>query len=569
MIGVWCAGVAKLVDALDLGSSVLGRGGSSPSARTKNFNYYTCLDWVWGPSGQVCKTISTKRIGRQMQIEELSKNGLKHEFKVTVEAQELNERLDKILVEFRSTAKIKGFRPGKAPLSLLRRMHGERARGQVISEAMQETSEKLFVEKDIRPALRPDVNMGEYEDGNDLEYTLSVEVLPTIDVEGFKAPSLERWAAEVSDEDLTKALDTIAKQQKSFKTAAKTVKAKSGDAVLMDYIGRVDGTAFDGGAAEDHQLEIGSGSFIPGFEDQLIGVKAGDDKTITVTFPDPYQSADLAGKEAEFAVTIKEVRVASEAKVDDDLAKNLGMEDLAGLKDALKGQIEGDNANLTRAHLKRKLLDSLADEYDFEVPSGMVDLEFGQIWEQIKRDALSSGEGTVEDFEGLDAPADEAEAAEFRSIAERRVRLGLLLSEIGVKNDVQVTQEEVNRRVIEEARRFPGQESQVFEFYQKNDEARAQLRAPIFEEKVVDFVLTQANLTDKTVSRDELEAAVRSIDEEDAKPVASKKAAPKKKVTKAAAPKKAEAAKKVAASTKAAKKPAAKKAPAKKKADAK
>ena len=488
-----------------------------------------------------------------MQIEELLNDGLKREFKVVVPAQELDSRLDKILVEYRATAKIKGFRPGKAPLSLLRRMHGERAKGQVISEAMQETSTQLFEEKDIRPALRPDVDMGAYEDGKDLEYTLKVELLPDVDVEGFKAPALERWVAEVAEADIKTALDNIAGQQKSFKKAAKTAKAKNGDAVLIDYIGRIDGEAFDGGAAEGHQLELGSGSFIPGFEDQLVGSKAGDEKLVKVTFPAEYQSADLAGKDAEFTVNVKEVQSPSEAKVDDDLAKNLGLDDLAALKEALKGQLEGDNANLTRAHLKRKLLDALADDYTFDVPAGMVDLEFAQIWETIKRDAISTGEATAEDFEGKDEPEDKAEAAEFRGIAERRVRLGLLLSEIGVKNDVQVTQEEVNRRVIEEARRFPGQESQVFEYYQKNEEARAQLRAPIFEEKVVDFVLEQAELTDKTVSREDLDAAVRAIDEEEASPAKAKKASAKKKTT----------AKKPAVKKEAAKKPAAKKATAK------
>lgn len=490
-----------------------------------------------------------------MQIEELLNDGLKREFKITIEAQELDDRLDKVLEEFRATAKINGFRPGKAPLSLLRRMHGERAKGQVISEAMQETSGQLFEEKEIRPALRPDVEMGDYVDGKDLEYTLKVELLPTIDVKDFKAPALERWIAEVADADLDKALENIAGQQKSFKKAAKTAKAKNGDAVLIDYIGRVDGVAFDGGAAEDHQLELGTGAFIPGFEDQLVGTKAGDEKIVKVTFPEQYQSADLAGKDAEFTVTVKEVRHAGEAQINDELAKNLGLEDLAALKDALKGQLEGDNANLTRAHLKRALLDSLAEDYDFDVPTGMVDMEFAQIWEQIKQDAIQNGEAKPEDFEGKDGPDDADEAAEFRSIAERRVRLGLLLSEIGVANDVQVTQEEVNRRIIEEARRFPGQESQVFEFYQKNEEARAQLRAPIFEEKVVDFVLEQAEMTDKTVTREELDAAVRAIDEEEASPAKAKKAGPKKK----AAAKKKPATKKASE-----KKPAAKKAPAKK-----
>jgi len=481
-----------------------------------------------------------------MQIEELLNEGLKREYKIVVEASELDAKLDAVLDEFRATARIKGFRPGKAPISLLKRMHGDRAKGQVLNEAMQESSTKLFEEKKIRPALRPEVDMEQYEDGKNLEYTLKVEVLPEIDVDGFKAPALERWVAEVADKDVDAFVERIAGQQKTFKKAAKTVKAAEGDAVLIDFVGSVDGVEFEGGKGEDYQLELGSGTFIPGFEEQLTGVKAGDEKVVKVTFPAEYHSETLKGKDAEFKVTVKEVRRPSEAKADDELAKNLGFDDLAGLKESVKGQLENDNKSLTRAHLKRGLLDALADEYSFDVPAGMVDLEFRQIWEQIKRDAIQSGEAKPEDFDGQDEPADKAEAEEFRSIAERRVRLGLLLSEIGVQNKVQVTQEEVNRRIIEEARRFPGQEAQVFEFYQKNEEARAQLRAPIFEEKVVDFVLEMADLKDKSVSRDDLEAAVRAIDEEDANPTKGKtapkkKAAAKKPAAKKAAPKKADA----------------------------
>ncbi|MFC4347709.1 trigger factor [Kordiimonas lipolytica] len=505
-----------------------------------------------------------------MQIEELLNEGLKREYKIVVAAKELDDRLDAILDEFRATAKIKGFRPGKAPLSLLKRMHGERAKGQVLSETMQETSAKLFEDKNIRPATRPEVDMDEYEDGKDLEYTLKVEILPEISVDDFKAPALERWVAEVDDKTVEEFCEKIAAQQKTFKKAAKTTKAAEGDAVLIDYVGSIDGVEFDGGKGEDFQLELGSGMFIPGFEDQLIGSKAGDEKTVKVTFPEQYQADDLAGKEAEFAVTVKEVRKPAEAKVDEDMAKNMGFEDLASLKESVKGQLEADNNSLTRAHMKRGLLDALADEYSFDVPAGMVDMEFRQIWEQIKRDAVMSGEAKAEDFEGQEGPEDEAEAAEFRAIAERRVRLGLLLSELGVKNNIQVNQEEVNRKIIEEARRFPGQEAQVFEFYQKNEEARAQLRAPIFEEKVVDFVLEMADVTEKTVSRDELEAAVRAIDEEEANPAKGKKAAPKKKAAakkapaKKAAPKKAAAKKDDAEKKAEPKKAAAKKAPAKK-----
>lgn len=508
-----------------------------------------------------------------MQIEELLNEGLKREYKIVVGANEIDERLDAVLVEFRATARIKGFRPGKAPLSLLKRMHGDRAKGQVISEAMQETSTKLFEDKNIRPATRPEVDMGEYEDGKDLSYTLKVEILPEIDVDGFKAPALERWVADVSDKDVDDLVEKIASQQKSFKKAAKTAKAGEGDAVLIDYVGSIDGVEFDGGKGEDFQLELGSGMFIPGFEEQLVGTKAGQDVEVKVNFPAEYHADDLAGKEAVFAVSVKEVRKPSEATIDDDLAKNMGFDDLAALKESVKGQLEADNGSLTRAHMKRGLLDALADAYDFDVPAGMVDMEFRQIWEQIKRDAITSGEAKAEDFEGQDEPADKEEAEEFRAIAERRVRLGLLLSELGVKNNIQVNQEEVNRKIIEEARRYPGQEAQVFEFYQKNEEARAQLRAPIFEEKVVDFVLEQSEVTEKSVSREALEKAVREIDEEEANPkktkkpakkAAAKKAPAKKAAAKKPAAKKAEAEKKPAAKKAAPKKAAAKKAPAKK-----
>ncbi len=500
-----------------------------------------------------------------MQSEELLSEGLKREYKVVVEASELDDRLEKVLIEFRSSASIKGFRPGKAPLSLLKRMHGDRAMGQVLQEAVNESTEKLFADKDMRPATRPDVSVGDYEDGKDLSFTVSLEILPTIDVSSFKAPKMERWIAEVADKDIDVALKDMASNQKTFTKAAKTTKAKIDHAVLIDFEGSVGGVPFDGGKADEFELVLGSGQFIPGFEEQLIGVKADDELDVTVTFPEDYQSEDLSGKEAVFKVKVHEVRKASEAKVNDELAKNFGLEDLAGLKDTVKTQLETANSGLTRAKLKRSLLDALADEYSFDVPASMVDMEFNAIWQQIKRDAIQAGEVTEEEVADQAGPSDEDEAAEFRSIAERRVRLGLLLSELGVVNNVQVSEEEVNRKIFEEARRFPGQEQQVFEYFQNNDQAKAQLRAPVFEEKVVDFILEMADLTDKTVSRDMLEKAVQELDEEEEvkpKKKVAKKAAPKK-TTKKAAPKKIEA-KKAPAKKPAAKKPAAKKAPAKK-----
>ncbi len=494
-----------------------------------------------------------------MQIEELLNDGLQREYKVVITAADLDTKLNTILEDYRTNVDIKGFRKGKAPLSLLKRQHGDRAMGQVLNETMQESTTKLMEEKNIRPAVRPEVGNMNFEEGKDLDFKVKLEVLPEIDVDSFKAPPLERWTAKVEEGDIDALIENIASEQKSFEKAAKTAKAAEGQAVFIDYEGRVDGELFDGGAAEDFQLELGSSMFIPGFEEQLVGCKAGDEKTVTVTFPAEYHSKDLAGKEAEFAVKVKEVRKLTDTKIDDEFAKNLGLDDLAALREAVKGQLEGDNSGLTRARLKRSLLDVLAAEYSFDVPKSMVDLEFRQIWETIKQDMIQSGEATAEDLEGSEGPSDESEAEEFRDIAVRRVRLGLLLSEIGVKNEVQVSQEEVNRRVIEEARRFPGQEAQVFQYFQENEEAKAQLRAPIFEEKVVDFVLEMSDMTDKIVTREELEAAVRAIDEEDANPTKAKdkkttkkkaspkkKAAPKEDTDKKAAPKKTAAAKKPA-----------------------
>lgn len=503
-----------------------------------------------------------------MQVNELKSDGLKREYQVILPASEISERVDTLLGTFRKNFRMKGFRPGKAPMSLLKKLHGEAALGQAVQEAVNENTEKLFADREIRPALRPSVNVGDVAEGKDVEVTIDVEVLPKIDVSKFTAPNLDRPVVDVADKDIDEALERIAGQQKAFEPAAKTYKAKEGDAVVIDFVGSIDGVEFDGGKGEDFELELGSGTFIPGFEDQLVGVKAGDTPTVTVTFPENYGSKDLAGKEAAFAVTVKEVKKPGKVEINDDFAKNLGLDDLNALRDTIKGQIDQDNQGLVRARMKRALLDALADSYDFEVPQGMVDLEYRQIWQQIKFDAVQAGEAKLEDVQDLEEPEDEADRTEYRSIAERRVRLGLLLSEIGVANDIQITRDEVNRRIMEEARRFPGQERQVFEYYQNNEQAMAQLRAPLYEDKVVDHVLEQGTHKDYKIDR---EALIKAIEEdesaEEAKPTkkpAAKKSAAKKPAAKKAAPKKAasEAAGEKAAP---AKKPAAKKAaPAKK-----
>lgn len=501
-----------------------------------------------------------------MQVEELLNSGLNREYKVVVTAADIDARLNTILNEYRTKVKMNGFRPGKAPLSLLKKLHGERAMGQVIQESVNDSVEKLYADNDIRPAARPDIDFGDVnpdaiKDGDDMSFTVKVEALPTVDISNFKAPALERLTASVSDTAVDEFCTNLAAQQKRFEKAAKTTKAANGMAVLMDFVGKIDGVAFEGGSGEDFQLELGSGSFIPGFEEQLVGVKAGEEKAVTVDFPADYHAENLAGKEAVFDCIIKEVQKAAESKVDDEFAKGLGLDDLAALKELGKTNLEGELAQLSRSQVKRSLLDALAVQFTFEVPASMVAMEFDAIWNQIKQDMVQSGEATMEEVADLKEPADAAEAAEFKSIAERRVRLGLLLSEIGTENKIQVTEQEVNQRIVEEVRRYPGQEQQVFEFYQKNEQARAQMRAPIFEEKVVDFILEMADLTDKEVSKEELEKIVREGDEEEAAPV--KKSAKKKAPAKKAAAKKP-AAKKADTEAKPAKKAPAKKAPAKK-----
>jgi trigger factor len=534
-----------------------------------------------------------------MQVEELLNEGLKREFKIKVAASDIEARLDEQLAELSQRIRLPGFRPGKAPRSLLKKLHGQNLMGQVLEETIQSTSQKALEERELRPALQPKVDIKDYDEGKDLEYTLEVEVIPAIDAPDFSKLKLERLVAPVADKQIDEFVERIAGQQKNFEAAAKTYKAKEGDAVSIDFVGKKDGEPFEGGAAEDYQLELGSGAFIPGFEDQLIGVKAGDEKVVEVTFPENYGSSELAGQAVTFDVTVKEVRKPADVKIDDEFAKNMGLEDLAALRKAISDQIEQEHNSLSRARLKRTLLDALADEHKFEVPQGMVEMEFEQIWNQVMQDlrhqAFHDEHGDTDthdhshdEMPEIEEPGDDVKN-EYRGIADRRVRLGLLLSEVGQKNNISVGQEELTRMLQQEARRYPGQEQMVYEFYQKNPQAMAQLRAPLYEDKVVDFILELAEVKDKNVSIDDLRKAVEEDDElPEIKPTVKKKAAKKPAAKKAeaeadvaeakapakkAAPKKAAAKdgaakkaapKKAAAKDTAAKKPAAKKASAKK-----
>ncbi len=434
-----------------------------------------------------------------MQVTETSAEGLKREYKIIVEANVIDSMLDEKLQQLAGRIRLPGFRPGKVPVNHLRRLHGDALMGEVLEEMVNTTTREALEKNELRPAMRPNISITSFEKGSDLEYELTVEVLPEIVPADLSKLKLEKLTAPVDDKEVEEALQRIADQQKSYKTAAKTYKAKKNDAVVIDFVGKRDGEAFEGGTAEDYELVLGSGALIPGFEDQLIGAKTNETRDVNVTFPEDYGSADLAGKDAVFEVTVKEVKKPADAAIDDELAKKLGLESLDELRERLKEQIAADYVRVSRMKLKRAMLDQLAELHDFPVPEGMVDLEFNQIWQDFENSLKQDGKT----LETADKPEEELRQ-EYRDIAVRRVRLGLLLSNIGDSNEISVTAEELNRAVMMEAQRFPGQERRVFEFYQKNPDAMQQVRAPIFEDKVIDFILDKAEVTEKEVDRDEL-----------------------------------------------------------------
>jgi len=443
-----------------------------------------------------------------MDIEEVTNEGLKRTYKVSIGKDELDGRIDSILMDVRQRVNMKGFRPGKAPLSLLRKLHGEAAMQQAIEDAVRESTDKVFSEKGVRPATQPDIDVGEVDADKGLDFTISAEILPDIEVKDFSPPKLEKLVAEPSESEVEAGLQRLAEQSKSFETAAKTYKAKSGDAVVIDFTGTVDGEAFEGGSGEDVQVELGAGQFLQEIEDALVGAKTGEQKQVSVTFPDTMGDDKLAGRKASFDVTVKEVKKPKAAEVDETLATNFGFDDLDGLRQAVREQLESEAQQLSRAQVKRNLLDKLAEQYDFEVPERMVDAEYRDIWRQIKQDAGQAGEASQEEMDAKNEPDTEAEREDYRQIAERRVRLGLLLSEIGMANNVELSREEVQRRAAEEARKYPGQEQQIFEFITQNEQVMAQLRAPLYEDKVVDFILEMAETEEKSVDIDELRRVV-------------------------------------------------------------
>lgn len=470
-----------------------------------------------------------------MQITETLNEGLKRELKVVVPAADLEERLAKRLDDAKDRIQLKGFRPGKVPIAHIRKMYGKSFMAEVVNEILND-SRSILADRNEKSATQPDVAMTEDEKEAekilagqaDFEFTMSYEVLPDFEISDVSKIKVIREVVDVPEADVDEQVERVAASARTY--TEKSGKAADGDRVTLDYVGKVDGEAFEGGSDTGANLVLGSGQFIPGFEEQLVGVKAGDEKTLKVTFPAEYGAANLAGKDAEFDVKISEVASPDELKIDDETAKKLGLESLERLREVVREQIESQYGSITRQKIKRQILDSLDEAHQFEAPSKLVDAEFNNIWAQITRELEQAGQT----FADEDTTEDEART-EYRGLAERRVRLGLVLSKIGEGASVEVSEDEMQRALFEQVRQYPGQEQEIYEFYRSNPDAVSTLRAPIFEEKVVDHLLTVVNVTDKTVSK---EALMADEGEEEAKP-AKKKAAPKKAAAKKPAAKKA------------------------------
>jgi len=456
-----------------------------------------------------------------MQVTETLSDGLKREFQVVLPASELEKRLGDELATLKDRVKINGFRPGKVPVAHLRRLYGRSVMAEVVQNAVAEAERKIVDENALKLANQPRYEFPEDKDEmekaldakSDLSFKVALEVLPAFELKDISDVAVTKPVASVSDAEVEEALQRMASQTKPFEPKAEGAAAETGDRVVVDFVGSIAGEEFEGGKGEDVTVEIGSGTFIPGFEEQLVGAVPGDTPTITVTFPEAYPAAHLAGKEASFATTVKQVQTPGELKLDDDFAKTYGMDSIDALKDALRAAIQKDFDAQSRRKVKKELLDRLDEKYDFELPPTLVDQEFQSVWQQVMADMQRSGKS----FADEDTTEDEAKA-EYRKIAERRVRLGLVLAQIGETNEIKVGDDEVTQGLIERARQYPGQERQVWEFYQKNPQALAEIRAPLFEEKVVDHILSQVKVDETTVSR---EALFAEDEEESSSPTAS------------------------------------------------
>ncbi|MFC3070168.1 trigger factor [Phenylobacterium soli] len=440
-----------------------------------------------------------------MQVVEKSVEGLSRVYGVTVPAKDLAEKLEARIAEITPTLRIKGFRPGKVPTAHVRRLYGKGLMSEVLEQTLSETTQKVLNDNNVRPASEPDLkpegDLAEVIEGKaDLAYEIAVDVMPEFEPVDLEKLSLTRPVYEPTDKEVDEAVDELAKQNRTYETkTGKTVKAKEGDMVVIDFIGRIDGEAFEGGTANDVELVLGSGQFIPGFEDQLVGAKPESDVTVKVSFPEDYQAENLKGKAAEFETKVKEVKVPVESKPDDAFAERLGVENLEKLRELIKTNLEQQYAGASRFKLKRALLDQLDEKHDFPLPPKMVEAEFASIWSQVQQDK-EAGQLPEDDAK----KTDEQLETEYRKIAERRVRLGLVLAEIGRINSVQVTDQELMNAMRQEAMRYGASAQQIFDLLRNNPNAQAQIRAPLFEDKVVDLIVEKAKVKDKKVSKDEL-----------------------------------------------------------------
>lgn len=434
-----------------------------------------------------------------MQITEKSSEGLKRELSVIVGAQEIEGKITDRLTEVGKQVRLPGFRPGKIPMNLLRKRFGESVRGEVLEATVQESTQKAIEEKAFKPAVQPKVDLVTFEEGADLEFSIEVELLPEIEMADLSSFKIEKLVAEAGDAQIDETIGKMAENNKKSAPLTDKRAAQLTDVVIIDFEGSVDGEIFEGGTAEDFKLELGSNQFIPGFEDQVVGMDVDGEKDVEVSFPDDYHSSDLAGKPAVFKVKLKSIEVLETPEIDEEFAKALGFDDVAALREAVKGQIGQDYVYLSRMKVKRELLDHLSDEHSFEVPPAMLEAEFETIWKQVEQ-AKETDQLDPDD----QGKSDDELRTDYRAIAERRVRLGLLLSDVGTKNNLTVAPEDLSQAIGREASRYPGQEQAVVSYYQNNPQAIEQVRAPLFEDKVIDFLLELSQVTEKTVTPEEL-----------------------------------------------------------------
>ncbi|MFS4580058.1 trigger factor [Phaeobacter sp. C3_T13_0] len=443
-----------------------------------------------------------------MQVTETLNEGLKRGYAITVTAAELDAKVNEKLVEAQPEVEMKGFRKGKVPMALLKKQFGQRLVGEAMQETIDGAMNKHFEDSGDRPAMQPDVKMTneDWKEGDDVNVEMSYEALPEIPEVDLSGVELQKLVVKAGDDAVEEALANLAETAQEFEAREDGAAAEDGDQVVIDFVGKVDGEAFEGGAGDDYPLTLGSNSFIPGFEEQLVGSKSSEEKDVTVTFPEEYQAEHLAGKEAVFSCTVKEVKAPKAAEINDELAKKFGAEDLAGLKSQISERLEAEYAGAARAVMKRGLLDKLDDLVSFDLPPTLVEAEAKQIAHQLWHEENP-------EVEGHDHAEVEA-TDEHNKLAERRVRLGLLLAELGQKAEVEVTDAEMTQAIMQQARQYPGQERQFFEFIQQNAQMQQQLRAPIFEDKVIDHIAAQAKVDEKEVSKEELQTAVEALEDE-------------------------------------------------------